>query len=677
MPQKEMHFLRHNIKETRRIDMNWIPEKNEMYYGDEVIKIKSLEDNSVLFHGTIIDLGLRFDYAPDNLVANNTVSTHPYGFQFCRVFPHNILGNENPELLRYYDHEIKFDDTDEIKNGYSQHVYSFALENGKDLFHARLKKLSMSNSSAKPPYSLLKSEKTQSGEAYKYNIYYCPIKQLIAAGQAPLDYAVVCDPNPWYYELELYIRHGDFYYPDGRAISIGPERTPIIERNSVKLKAWKDGRLIEKRVWYAIQTISMAERYYSDVRITFESDFANNAIFEFEGTFIRKTKKREDTKTGSIAYFSIEGVVSTKGRDGQEIKKPIKIYDEELTEQNFTSLFAGSIFPTKNYARAASNPIGLDDLIGLTKVKETFEEFRCFGEFLRKRNMQCDSEAGKDKLHDIFTSRNKSSLLSANDDAVALHMAFLGSPGTGKTTVAERVAAMLKECGLVVQNEKPIVVVKSDLVGKYIGETEDIVKKKIREAIGGILFVDEAYTLFDGMDSRDFGSIALNEIMYAMEHHRNKLVVIFAGYTDEMLNMLKNANPGFASRIPWKFYFEDYSASEMWDIFCSKVSKGGFKFEHEDSAKSLAKKYFDELKAAYDDVDENGSKKYYFGNGRGVRTFFQYMQMGLAVRCCKTEADDQVFTEEDIEYAYGKFMHNTEKLAISKRAAKIGFDSGS
>ena len=680
--------------------MKWIPESNRMCYEDEEIQVKSLEDNSVLFRGVMHNLWFEFDFSPDNVVSDNAIAIYPYVFHYSKIYPRNILGSHNPEATRCYNHEIGYEDLSVDKIDYSRHMYSFERTNGDVLFHARLKKSNMHSTPAKPPYELMPNERTQAGEFYKNNLYYCPIKQVIAAGQAPITYGVTCDshevcyddeflgqapitygvtcdPEEWYYELERFINYGNFYYPDGRVISIGHEGTHFIEKKSVKLEAWKDNKRIEKRVWYAIETINTVDGYYKDVKITFESDFAKNAIFEFKGTFSRKSKKREDVKLGCIAYFLIDGVVSTKGREGGDIKKSIEIYNKELTGQNFTSIFADSIFLAKNNIGSQANPFGLDDLIGLSKVKETFVEFSCFGEFLKKQKSQVDNKTSKDELLDILTSKNNSNPSTVNDDAVALHMAFLGSPGTGKTTVAERVAAMLKEYGLVVQNEKPIVVVKSDLVGKYIGETEDIVKNKIQEALGGILFIDEAYTLFDGKDSKDFGNIALNEIMYAMEHFREKLVVIFAGYTDEMLNMLKNANPGLASRIPWKFYFEDYSVSEMWDIFYSKVIKGGFKFEDEDSANDLAKKYFDELKTAYDNVEENGSKKYYFGNGRGVRTFFQYMQMGLAVRCCNTEISDKIFSVEDIEYAYSKFMYNTEKLTISKKAAKIGFKQGS
>ena len=657
--------------------MIWIPEQNEMCYKDEAVKIKSLENNSLLFHGVIQDLRFVFNYSPDNVVSDNSVGVYPYIFHYTKMFPHNIVGYKNRDVTQHYNHEITYVDIDERKKDYySPHIYSIEKENGQVLFHARLEKRHPEYESFKPPYSLLRHEKTQSGTAYSQNMYYCPLKQIVAAGQSPLEYSLTSDPIPWYYELEHYVARGDLYYSDGRIVTVDSSGDSVkkIEKSTIKLGAWKKGQWYERKVWYAAKYLYSDGIYTIEMRVVFESDFTENALFEFNGILNRESLKRSDTKYGYVAYFSVDGIVSTIGKEGGETNKHVLLYnDKNIVQQNFTTLFMDSVFAANNSANNNMNPTDLNDLIGLVKVKETFEDFRCFGKFLRKLKSKTEAEPSGDRLHDIFKKKPLYNSARADDDSVALHMAFLGSPGTGKTTVAERVAAMLKYYGLVVQNEKPVVVVKSDLVGKYIGETEDIVKKKIQEAMGGVLFIDEAYALFEGKGSRDFGNIALNEIMYAMEHYRDKLVVVFAGYTDEMFDMLKNANPGLASRIPWKFYFEDYSAAEMWEIFFQKVTKGGFKFEYVLSAKELATKYFDELKAAYDNIDENGSKKYYFGNGRGVRNFYQYMQMGLAKRCHNSEADNRIFTEDDIDYAYYKIKNYTQELAFSKKAGKIGF----
>ena len=659
----------------------------EVSYEKEKIIVKSLENESVLFHGVIENLKFFFYYSPDNVMSNNTVEVLPSFFKCTSIFPHIILDEKNQELVSWYSHMITKDDVFKNNKNYSDHLFSFEKENGTPLFHARLEKESTSAMRSYAngriaPYSLKMKEKTND-MPYLDNKYYCPIKQLIASGQDIDDCNVEWSDKArrqTIYYLAQRFTSGKFMYPDGRIVYIDDDEAVMIERDYVMLYGRKDGNSVSKKIWYTIETKSPFKGIYDDgtkVRVTFESDFTENARFVFDGTFYRDTKKRDNVTYGNIAFFHIKGKVSTIGREGGDITKEIDIYSQkQLENQNYVKLFdEKSVFPPKNNLSATVRPTGLDDLIGLTVVKETFKEFKCFGEFLINKNKKIvkNSNDEVDMLHEIYEEKVENLQLSADDDSVALHMAFLGSPGTGKTTVAERVAAMLKACGLVVQNEKPVVVVKSDLVGVYIGSTEEIVRKKIQEAMGGILFVDEAYSLYNTESEKDHGHIAINEIMYAMERYRDKLVVILAGYTDEMENMLKNANPGLVSRIPWKFYFEDYSASEMWDIFKLKVSKGGYKFDNEDSAKELATKYFDELKQKLDNVDEYGSKKYYFGNGRGVRTFYQYMKVGLAVRCNDTDADDQTFTQDDIKFAYGKF-HHTEKLAATENV-KMGFIS--
>jgi len=417
----------------------------------------------------------------------------------------------------------------------------------------------------------------------------------------------------------------------------------------------------------------------------------------FEGGFVRKSAARIEKVPGKIrgyvAYYQVLGTIFTIDRDGNKISENINLYSDETTiEETAISSSKHEVFAFLNeICRLSENQgvsmpmesIGLDDLVGMTKVKQAFEEFRTFGEYRRALTLSCDKlDDKKDGLLALYNQKTHPGITgNSSNDAVSLHMAFLGSPGTGKSTVAERIASMLKDFGLVVTNEIPIIVVKSDLVGRYIGHTEEIVRNKIEEAMGGILFVDEAYTLFESDSNNDFGRIALNEIMYAMEQHRDKLVVILAGYTDEMLHMLKNANPGLTSRIPWYFYFEDYSVDEMWKILIQKVDKNGYRFdlENAEAIKSRAKDYFTILKKEMDGIKEDGKTKHFFGNGRGVRTFFQYMQIGLAVRLGNDNdnyADLHTFKVDEIDFAYNTFKKGAEKLTEEKTTkARIGFHS--
>jgi hypothetical protein len=187
--------------------------------------------------------------------------------------------------------------------------------------------------------------------------------------------------------------------------------------------------------------------------------------------------------------------------------------------------------------------------------------------------------------------------------------------------------------------------------------------------------VDEAYTLFDWECGNDFGKIALNEIMYAMEKYH--IVVILAGYTEEMLYMLKHANTGISSRINFIFTFSDYSVEEMWDILQSKIERTGYRFDDTEVIKPKVIDCFTILKRDMDSIKENGKTHHYFGNGRGVKKFLQYMTIGLACRLANVNADKdssalRTFTADDVEFAYAKFRSASENLKEEKRKM-IGF----
>jgi SpoVK/Ycf46/Vps4 family AAA+-type ATPase len=151
------------------------------------------------------------------------------------------------------------------------------------------------------------------------------------------------------------------------------------------------------------------------------------------------------------------------------------------------------------------------------------------------------------------------------------HMVFEGNPGTGKTTVAEIVAKLFYNLDIL---PKPIVktVERSTLVGKFIGETEANTTKAIKEAMGGVLFVDEAYQLTDDSSDNDFGKKAVETLITALENYRDKFVVIFAGYTENMEHFL-DANPGLRSRVQTKIMFPDYSEDEISTMVNKRITK--------------------------------------------------------------------------------------------------------
>jgi probable Rubsico expression protein CbbX len=154
--------------------------------------------------------------------------------------------------------------------------------------------------------------------------------------------------------------------------------------------------------------------------------------------------------------------------------------------------------------------------------------------------------------------------LGLNDEPPTLHMSFTGNPGTGKTTVALRMADLLHRLGLIRRGHL-VTVTRDDLVGQYIGHTAPKTKEVLKKAMGGVLFIDEAYYLYRPENERDYGQEAIEILLQVMENQRSDLVVILAGYADRMETFFQS-NPGFRSRIAHHIDFPDYSDAELLQI---------------------------------------------------------------------------------------------------------------
>jgi probable Rubsico expression protein CbbX len=146
----------------------------------------------------------------------------------------------------------------------------------------------------------------------------------------------------------------------------------------------------------------------------------------------------------------------------------------------------------------------------------------------------------------------------------SLHMCFTGNPGTGKTTVAMRMAEVLKQLGYVRKGHL-VAVTRDDLVGQFIGHTAPKTKEVVKKAMGGVLFIDEAYYLYKPENERDYGQESIEILLQVMENNRDDLVVILAGYKDRM-DTFFSSNPGMASRIAHHIDFPDYSEAELMQI---------------------------------------------------------------------------------------------------------------
>lgn len=169
--------------------------------------------------------------------------------------------------------------------------------------------------------------------------------------------------------------------------------------------------------------------------------------------------------------------------------------------------------------------------------------------------------------------------LALASEPPTLHMSFTGNPGTGKTTVALRMAQILHRLGFVRRGQL-ICVTRDDLVGQYIGHTAPKTKEVLKKAMGGVLFIDEAYYLYRPENERDYGQEAIEILLQVMENQREDLVVILAGYHDRMERFF-TSNPGFRSRIAHHVDFPDYTAPELMAIADLMLSRQNYRFSEE------------------------------------------------------------------------------------------------
>ena len=260
------------------------------------------------------------------------------------------------------------------------------------------------------------------------------------------------------------------------------------------------------------------------------------------------------------------------------------------------------------------------------KAEEKAPEKPNFDELMEQLDSLVGLDTVKKEVKNLINLVKVRKLRQENDLPVppmSFHMVFLGNPGTGKTTVARLISGLYAAIGVLSKGQL-IEVDRSGLVAGYVGQTALKTQEVIQSALGGVLFIDEAYSLASGGEN-DFGREAIETMLKAMEDHRDDLVVIVAGYTGPMEKFI-HSNPGLESRFNRYFFFPDYDGNQLTEIFRIQCKKNSYTLTPE--ADEAALKMFTRL---YEERDEN------FGNGRDVRNCFEDMVVRQSNRVAALE----------------------------------------
>lgn len=269
----------------------------------------------------------------------------------------------------------------------------------------------------------------------------------------------------------------------------------------------------------------------------------------------------------------------------------------------------------------------LNSLVGLSEIKEQVNDLVALLKFNKKANID-------------ITNFN-------------LHMVFSGNPGTGKTTVARLIKDIFFNLGYINQNKLTEVTAK-DLIAEYLGQTSGKTYNVVKSALGGVLFIDEAYAITAGTgDGTQYGNECIATLLKLMEDYKDKLIIIFAGYEDEMKNFL-DSNPGLVSRIGYKINFPDYTMEELTQIYTNLLEKNKLKI----TTKALSK---------LQEIIKKSSGYEDFGNARYINTIFQKVLIEHSKNIENKNKKTNLYqiVEEDINY---------ERLIADNKQKKIGFE---
>lgn len=385
-----------------------------------------------------------------------------------------------------------------------------------------------------------------------------------------------------------------------------------------------------------------------------DADLSINSILHSQPPYLYKSKKRGVFKFVSTFPHEPTGSHSIPGGCFLEIQvvyssPEINIDDEfETVFTVYSNRFKNCISPRLHFS-------AIENGWTITCVKNRgddsfYEEHKDMKHVVHYINNDDDSSS-TDNPYDVLNSligleSVKTEVLTLSNfvkvqklresrglkaDSISYHCVFTGNPGTGKTTVARIVASIYKNLGILKKGHL-IETDRSGLVGQYIGHTAEKTNSVIDSALDGVLFIDEAYALAPKEEGRDFGQEAISTLLKRMEDDRDRLVVIVAGYREEMRRFI-NSNPGLKSRFVRYIDFPDYSSQDLMSIFRKFIDEGGYKLD--ESASII-------LEDTFHRIIESGDQN--FGNGRYARTLYEETLKAQANRIAQFEtiSDEQL-----------------------------------
>lgn len=316
--------------------------------------------------------------------------------------------------------------------------------------------------------------------------------------------------------------------------------------------------------------------------------------------FLKMLAEDADVRTDKKLFAKLE---ADKGYLAPDLHTLFEEWYNEKLKTGIYPQYKDIASAKKTVAKAAPKGSAYDELMEMIGLDEAKEVIRQALDYYKAQKLFADKGMALDRP--------------------SMHMVFTGNPGTAKTSVARLFAKIMRDNGLLSKGHL-VEVGRGDLVGRFVGWTAPTVQKKFQEARGGVLFIDEAYSLTDDRDG-SFGDEAINTIVQEMENHRDDVVVIFAGYPDKMEGFLQK-NPGLRSRIAFHVPFADYNTKDLCRIAKLIAKKKGLTLS-EDACDKLA----DVFDAARLEVD--------FGNGRFVRNVIERAKMAQATRLLSMDVD--------------------------------------